>query len=243
MITIGICDDDFEFCSLLEDKLLKINKEINLKCQIEVYQNGNKLNKMISNGQHFDLLILDIELNEIKGINIGETVRQGINSDNTYIIYISSKSHYAMELFKTRPIDFLVKPINDQKLMESMITFKELYFRNHHFFEYQYKKQYYKITYDDILYFESMDRKTIIHLQNGEKEFYAKLNDIKETLSHHFIDIHKSYIVNIDKITHAAYDHVVLSNGEKLNISQSKRQKVRKLFFEMKKMRGDHLYE
>lgn len=243
MITIAICDDDFEFCKLLEEKLLKINNEINLKCQIDIYQNGSKLNKMILNGQHFDLLLLDIELNEIKGINIGETVRQNIKSENIYIIYISSKSHYAMDLFKTRPIEFLVKPIDDQKLKESMITFKELYFRNNNFFEYQYKKQYYKLTYDEILYFESMDRKTIIHLQNGEKEFYAKLKDIGESLNNHFIAIHKSYIVNINKIVHATYDYVVLSNGEKLNISQSRRQEVRKLFFEMKKTRGDNSHE
>lgn len=72
MIKMAICDDDFEFCKSLEKSILKILNEINLICQIEIFQNGSKLNKMILDGEYFDLLLLDIELDEIKGMNIGK---------------------------------------------------------------------------------------------------------------------------------------------------------------------------
>lgn len=234
MIKMAICDDDFEFCKSLEKSILKILNEINLICQIEIFQNGSKLNKMILDGEYFDLLLLDIELDEIKGMNIGETIRNNIKNENIHIVYISSKTHYAMELFKTRPLDFLVKPVEYQKLKEVLITFKELYFRGHTYFEYQSNKQYYKITYDEILYFESKNKKIIIHLNDGEKEFYGKLKDIEAITKSHFLSIHKSYLVNINKIVKSAYEYVILINDEILNISQGKRQEVRKKLFEMK---------
>ncbi len=234
MIKMAICDDDFEFCKSLEKNIIEILNEINLVCQMEIFQNGNKLNKMILDGEYFDILLLDIELDEIKGMNIGETIRDNIKNENIYIVYISSKSYYAMDLFKTRPLDFLIKPVEYQKLKEVLVTFKELYFRGHTYFEYQYKKQYYKITYDEILYFESNDKKIVIHLNNGKKEFYGKLKDVEEMTQNYFILIHKSYLVNISKIIKSTYEYVILENNIRLNVSQSKRQEVRKKFFEMK---------
>ena len=231
---MAICDDDFEFCLSLEKSIHKILKEINMASQIEIFQNGSKLNKMILEGAYFDLLLLDIELDEIKGMNIGETIRNNLKNENIHIIYISSKAHYAMDLFKTRPLDFLVKPVEYPKLKETLITFKELYFRGHTFFEYLSNKQYHKITYDEILYFESQNKKIIIHLNDREKEFYGKLKDVEDITKNHFLLIHKSFLVNVNKIVQSTYEYVVLSNGKILNISQGKRQEVRKKFFEMK---------
>ena len=85
MIKMAICDDDFEFCKSLEKNIIEILNEINLVCQMEIFQNGNKLNKMILDGEYFDILLLDIELDEIKGMNIGETIRDNIKNENIYI--------------------------------------------------------------------------------------------------------------------------------------------------------------
>ena len=51
MIKMAICDDDFEFCKSLEKNIIEILNEINLLCQMEIFQNGNKLNKMILDGE------------------------------------------------------------------------------------------------------------------------------------------------------------------------------------------------
>lgn len=243
MIKVAICDDDLEFCKILEKMIIQIFDEINLQAQIDVFQSGNKLNDLIKAKYHFDILFLDIELIELKGMNIGETIRNEVNDEDVYIVYVSSQSHYVMELFKTRPLDFLMKPIGYDKLKETIIRFKQLYYRRAAFFEYQYKKQYYKIRYDEILYFESQNKKIIIKLYFGEKEFYGKLNEIEERTQDTFLSIHKSYLVNIDKIIKLTYEYVILINGQKLSISQSKRQMVRKRFFEMKKTKKGVSYE
>lgn len=66
---------------------------------------------MLSCGQYFDLIILDIELTEINGIAIGKYLREELNNQTTQIVYISSLRDYAMDLFAVRPLHFLIKPL------------------------------------------------------------------------------------------------------------------------------------
>ncbi len=62
----------------------------------------------------YDILFLDIELFRMTGIEAGDFIRNRLEDRSMQIIYISGKSSYARELFKTQPMDFLVKPITQQ---------------------------------------------------------------------------------------------------------------------------------
>ena len=62
----------------------------------------------------YDILFLDIELFRMTGIEAGDFIRNRLEDRSMQIIYISGKSSYARELFKTQPMDFLVKPITKQ---------------------------------------------------------------------------------------------------------------------------------
>lgn len=236
MIKVGVCDDDLNFCVLFEKMLNQISEELNIKIDLDIYQSGERLNEQLRKFYHYDLLFLDIELQSIKGMTIGQTVREIDQYDNTYIFYVSSKSQYALQLFKTRPLDFLIKPIEYNKLKQAMQFFYDLYSKQNLCFEFSYKKQFFKIPYESILYFESADKKIVIHLIDGTtREFYGKLHNIELNVNHYFVLIHQSYLVNYLKISSLTYENVELINGEKLNISQSKRNEVRKRFLEFRK--------
>ncbi len=236
MINVGICDDDLNFCVSFEKMINQISNELNIKIDIDIYQSGERLNEQLQKGYHYDLLFLDIELQSIKGMTIGETVREVDKYDNTYIFYVSSKSQYALQLFKTRPLDFLIKPIDYRSLKKAMQFFYDLYSKENLCFEFSYKKQFFKIPYESILYFESVDKKIVIHLVDGStREFYEKLHNVELSVNRFFVLIHQSYLVNYLKIISLTYENVELINGEKLNISQSKRNEVRRKFLELRK--------
>lgn len=235
MIKIGICDDDLSFCVLLEEMISRIMKDLKCSCEIEVYQSGLKFNDRVLDGA-FDLLFIDIELQNIKGMTIGETVRKSKLSENVQIVYISSRTIYAMELFDTRPLNFLVKPIDYAKLERTLSEFCDMHNKVHLYFEFTYQKHYYRILLDSILYFESINKKIIIHMKDGSKtEFYGQLHSIISQVNNDFISIHQSYLVNYTNLKVIAYDRVVLINDERLNISQSKRQEVRKKILNLRR--------
>ncbi|MDR0220687.1 MAG: LytTR family transcriptional regulator [Lachnospiraceae bacterium] len=80
----------------------------------------------------------------------------------------------------------------------------------------------------DILYFESVGRKVVIHLQSGEKRhFNGKLADVVQNLSESkasFLRTHQSYLVNYHHIKSRTKTEVTLTNDEKLPISEDRRK-------------------
>ena len=62
MYRIGICDDDKELCSGLEEQIYHIAKELSVKVDIEVWYSGESIMNDLKNGIQLDLIFLDIEL-------------------------------------------------------------------------------------------------------------------------------------------------------------------------------------
>ena len=88
----------------------------------------------------------------------------------------------------------------------------------------------------DILYFQSDDRKIKIATIDGVYEFYGKLDNVyKQLQNYNFIRIHKSYIVNIDRVKAFHYQFVIMTDEQSIPISQSKRSEVRKLQMKIEK--------
>ena len=103
MICIAVVDDERAVC----DELLFFLKEYEMKFKmifdISIYYNGENLLADLEDDIHFDLILLDIELAKINGVEVGRHIRE-INQDYLcQIIYISSKMGYAMELFQVHP--------------------------------------------------------------------------------------------------------------------------------------------
>ncbi|QIB28206.1 LytTR family DNA-binding domain-containing protein [Caloranaerobacter azorensis] len=56
------------------------------------------------------------------------------------------------------------------------------------------------IPLNDILFIEKLEKNTIIHTKDKEYLSRHKLNELESKLPEEFLRVHKSYIVNIDKI-------------------------------------------
>ena len=120
MYQIGICDDGKNTCAFIEDVVLKYGKKRNVKMDIQVWNSGEELCAYLETGKQLDILYLDIELFEVSGIDAGIFIRKQMENHTMQIIYISGKQSYAQQLFKVQPMDFLVKPIEEEKIEETL---------------------------------------------------------------------------------------------------------------------------
>jgi len=229
MINIGICDDGKNICSSIEKMIEEYAKNKNIFIEIEIWYTGEALCDYLREGNSIDILFLDIELFELNGIEVGNYIRNELENRIMQIVYISGKSSYALQLFKIQPMDFLVKPITQQQMEETLNLALKLLGKNVEKFEFQCGKDYYYIPYVEILYFYSEGRKIKIVTTKDEKEFYGKLADKIKKLPSNFIVIHKSFVVNREYISKFSYEMVELVNGNKLSISKAYRKKVREI--------------
>ncbi len=227
MYRIGICDDGHNVCEYIDETIHAYAKKNDITIETSVWYSGESLCKYLRQGNGLDLLYLDIELFEMSGIDVGKFIRNQIGNRSMQIVYISCKQSYAQKLFKTQPMDFLVKPISVSEIEESLTLALELLKKKWKQFVFQYGKEYHFIPYEEILYFVSEGRKVRIVTMTGEKEFYGKLRDVIKELSDEFIVIHKSYVVNKSYIAKYKYELVELINGKTLMISKVNRKQVR----------------
>ncbi len=133
MFRVAICDDEKTICSQIEKVILDYQKDCAEEIDVLTFSSGEELHKIIKDGQAFDLIFLDIELDKLNGIEVGKIIREELNDNITQIVYISANKDYAMELFENRPLNFLVKPICCEKIIKNLNVAINLH-KNSNFF-------------------------------------------------------------------------------------------------------------
>lgn len=230
MFQIAICDDEIAICSQLEQTILNYAKIMKESIEVDVFYSGEELYRFLNNGLIYDMIFLDIELKKLNGIELGLKIREELNNESIQIVFISDKENYAMRLFEVRPMNFLIKPLNDLKIEKVVEKGIELTDKKGILFSYKQGHTIKKILIKDILFFESMNRQVRMITLKGECIFYGQLSKIySELCNYHFFYIHKSFLINYDHVIEFNYNYLIMSNKTVLPISQSKRKEVREM--------------
>lgn len=194
MLTIAICNSDYQFAKILEKTLYEMYPKYEF--QIDLFRDGNHLSQTIFK-KYYDLYILDIQMSGVDGISLAKKIRKKDNK--AFIVYITSCSKSIKKVFKVNAFDYLIKPVCKeelQEMMERMLnSLKEM-----PFFKYQKGKVFYAIDMNTIIYFEKMGRYVVLHATNRKERFIMNTVNLLEQLTPSFIQVHRSYIVNVNYI-------------------------------------------
>lgn len=228
-----ICDDEKSTCTQLEHILADYAMRQGVKIRTDSFFSGDVLIDYIKKEETPDILFLDIELPGLNGVAVGDYIRRGLENEQIFLVYISSKERYALQLFKNRPFDFLIKPLNEEKVFPVLENIYRIIGKGNCEFEYQSKGSVYRIPYKNIYYFQSIGRRISIITRQGERTFYGKLADVEAKLPERlFLSIHKSYLVNVNYVQEYTYECVKMVTGDTLTISKANRAAVRRKILE-----------
>lgn len=233
MYQIGICDDDKTFCNNLAYLVNTFAQQERLILNIEYFYSGEDLIDYMEDHPPFHLLFLDIEFKGINGVGVGKTIREKFKNEMTQIVFVSIKENYAMQLFRIRPLDFLIKPVCRESVFRVLSEYRRLFDGSNTFFNYHIRKSIYSLSEDEIRYFMCDGKKVKMITNEGIKEFYDTMLNIEKRISaNKFYTIHKSYIVNVNYIKEFRPNEVIMVNGEKIPISQLYRKGIREKILE-----------
>jgi two-component system LytT family response regulator len=150
----------------------------------------------------FDAVFLDISMPNITGLELADSIIQ--LEPKTFIIFQTAYSEFALEAYKSGGMGYLVKPIesNDIKnILEKIRNFKSSA-------DEQSKKilgkrgdKLYLIDINDIYYIKADLDEVIVKIKETDAYVRRKIGDLETLLSgKNFFRVHRSYIVNVDKI-------------------------------------------
>ena len=230
MFSIAICDDQRGICSEIESIILEYKKSTRLEMQIEVFYSAEKLGIYMEYEHNFDLIFLDIEMKGLNGLDLGRKIREEMDNQVTQIVYVSGKDSYFKDLFEVRPMHFLSKPVEPDKIIKDVELAMKLANRLGGIFSFKKGSETHKLPIKNIIYFQSVNREIKIVTTTGEELFYGKLQEVfRQVAKYRFITIHKSYIINYEQVANFKYEEVQMTNSACLPISQLKRKEVRRL--------------
>jgi DNA-binding LytR/AlgR family response regulator len=236
MFRIAVCDDEPTMVAEMERMLIRFKEKHKLDLDIAVFLSGEELCKTLESGEIFHLLYLDVCMKLLDGIEVSRKIRDEYLDESMQIVYVSSSHSHTMQMFETRPMNFLPKPVVEGDVERTMLKAMSLWERNRSDFEFQIGKKQYRVKINEIAYFESDNKKILIHTIVNTLEFYGKLSQVeKQLVGNHFVWIHKSYLVNYLYIREARYDEVIMSSGLHLPITQTFRKGVRDFMVQRRK--------
>jgi DNA-binding LytR/AlgR family response regulator len=226
VLKIAICDDDILACKVLQRIIEEICENIEYEYSIKVFPNGEAFIEDLKKSGNYNIVFLDIQMGAMNGIDVGKTIREVFFDEKAIIIYITALKEYVFDVFDTRPMHFVVKPIIKEKVEA---IFKKALLLNEEqkqVFKYKVGHHHCSILLSDILYFESLSRKIRIYTTSSMIEFYGKMSDIIDMNLRDFLQIHRSYVVNSTQMKEHSYSAVSMKNGQQLSIGQSRRKEV-----------------
>ncbi len=227
-ITSIIVDDEIIAREIIASHLSKIeNIEVIAQCK-----NAIEAFNFISNNK-VDLIFLDINMPEISGIAFAKSINKDIK-----IIFTTAYRDYAVEGFDLQAVDYLLKPIAFDRLLQAVNRFFEVasasidnaltITESNDFIFIRSDRRMIKVDFDAILYVESYSDYIKIHLQDDTIITRETITSIEAKLPKtQFLRIHRSYIICIAKIQSFTNEHLTV-NRKALSISRSYKKEVLK---------------
>lgn len=234
MLQIAICDDEQFYREKMKKLVERYLEKRELHYTLHLFLSGEEFLKQCENSVKYDIVFLDINMEQIDGIQTANRIRS-FHSD-TYIVFVTAFIDYALEGYKVNAVRYLMKDTLELAMEECMTAIlQKMQIAQVAFTFLEGEK---KLYTDNILYVESRGHKSIFHYIEERAvtyQVYDKLDSVESKLKGcNFLRIHKSYLVNMKHIRKVSNYTAILDTGEELPIPRLRFQTVKKAFVDYK---------
>jgi DNA-binding LytR/AlgR family response regulator len=186
---------------------------------------------------HPDILFVDIEMPGITGLQLVKRMTGG----NLLPVFITSHPEFAIESYEIEAFDYLLKPLAAERFARCALRLRDFCRLRNKAFAFEQEQgsdtlmikqghEKHKLRIADILYLEAMKDYTRIVVAGKQYLVLATLSHMQEQLSlQKFVRVHRSYIVNLEKIASVKGNRIFLP-GYELPVGKSYKNALKGLF-------------
>lgn len=229
MMRIAVCDDNQIDRDIIKDFLHTYMTEKSIPNTITEYENGMNLIYDIEEGRYYDMVFLDIFMDQILGMDIARKLRNVGYTGN--IVFLTSTAEFAVDSYEVEASGYLLKPHDYEKLCGLLNRIIDRTNIGH--FQVSVRNTIYSIPFGEIVYVESRNNICILHRSDGsEYTIYKKLSEVELQLNEsRFLRCHQSYLVNMSYISKAD-SQFELTTGDVVLIRQRSQKEIRRIYQE-----------
>jgi len=237
MIRVLIVENETAPAEILKEQLENNFPDVEVLDVCETIESSiNSIHKYLP-----DLVFLDVELNHNE---TGFEILKRLDKIDFEIIVTTAYDKYAIQACKASVVDFLVKPISKDELIDAVEKYKKRITRSIdpkqielllsiyqnsslsiNSFALPTMTGFISVDKSNIVFFKGAGNQTFVYFSDGKKEcISALLKECEKLLAHsNFCRIHKSFLINLNHVKEYFKGKdglVVMSNNEKLSVSR-----------------------
>lgn len=215
-------------CVIIEDEPLAMNRtrafvEKTASLELLACFDNTEEALIFLNDNKVELLFLDIQLDEMTGIELMESIKL-----ESQVIFTTAYETFALKGFDLNILDYLLKPFNYERFLQAIEKFQKRFADKQ---EYTFIKTGYnleKVNFNDVLYIEGMGDYRRIHTTKRKIMTLQTFSELEVLFkSTDLIRVHRSYMVSIGQINHVAQNNIIIGK-EKIPVSNTYKKEFQK---------------
>lgn len=228
MLKIAVVDDDAVFLNDLIEKIESYPNRGSNKLLTVPFSSAEDL-LVALHTDFFDLVILDVVMPGRSGL---EAARDIFNDESgTFLAFVSSSPEHAHGGYGVNALAYLLKPVEEaavHRLLDDALARRVR--RKGGGFVLKTGRSVVKIDLSQVVYLESDNKRVHFHGQDGSGTYVGKLADFLSQLPVNFIQVHKSYAVNLDHMRALRPGEMIAADGRLIPISRRYRPTAEALY-------------
>lgn len=234
-IKIAVCDDEQDQTKYLTRLCREWAEKEGITVEILPFPSAESYLFYNCEDKSTDILLLDIEMPGMSGMELAQKLRY--DKDNVQIVFITGYSDFIAEGYDVSALHYLIKPINEKKFYQVLSQAVALISKKKTSILFSSEGTVLRLFEEDIYYFEASGHGTIAYTSKGHMSVSESISCIANKLSGAFIQCHRSYIVNLSKISYISKTIVNLDDNIQIPLARGKYSFVNQSFlgFHMKR--------
>lgn len=229
---IGLCDDDIVQLNYIKSLIIQWADNNKISCDIKLFRSAEELLFEHSVSFPFDLLILDIQMGNMNGMDLAKKIRMVDN--HIPILFLTGLTDYVYEGYEVGALRYLIKPVKEEQLIKVLdgvllgyiITPKKYYI-------FSYEGETIKLDLDDIICMEALGHYLKLVTDKRVYQWKESISNVRKALdSSDFIPTHRSFLVNLKYVDKINKTDCLLSGGMMVPISRSNYQLFNRAFID-----------
>ena len=204
-------------CIIIEDEPLAMERTMNFVQKVPFLELVGVFENALSglsylNSNNTDILFLDINMDELTGIELLES-----STIKSEVIITTAYQEYALKGYELNVTDYLLKPFTFQRFLKAVnkvqSNLEKTSLKVDHIFI-KSENKLVKVLYDNVLYIEGMRDYRRIFLKDGSSIMtLQKFTDLEQLIPSEIIcRVHKSYMVSLSKIKDVEKNSISIGN-------------------------------
>lgn len=232
---IAICDDEEVQRLLLQKYVEEWARDNKILLETKLFNSGESFWFAWEDDRDYDLLILDIEMGQLSGMELAADIRR--KDEEIPILFVTGYDSYMAQGFEVAALHYLLKPLRKEKLFGVLDKFyktkmkkepeEKLLFRT--------ERGPLSLPVSRIWYIEARAHQCILYTEDETYILCASISEMVRQLCTRraFVRCHRSYLVNVQHISAIVKPELVLDDKRRIPVSRSAEKEVSRVFIEL----------